>query len=95
MDLSHALTRRILHGDIEIKQEGERKFVAYDSIRIEMVVGRRIAVSLMAGKVELASIDIEFERFINGSSIQVRDLEGRLELTDNEFAPIARSHIFP
>lgn len=80
MDLTKALARRILHGDIEINKEDGKHFVAYDRVEVSCV-GSRIVLSLMSGKVELASFTASLADVIcNKSVAEFGGLEGRLPL---------------
>lgn len=78
-DLTKALTRRILNGDITIDREGPRYYTAYDSIKVNRI-GDRLVVALFANGVALAEMDADIRGFFDGKTITIDHLEGRMEL---------------
>lgn len=80
MDITKALARRLAQGDINIQNDGDKSYVAYDRVTAE-VVGRRLHFSLWQGGVKLASADVEFRE--RGTVASLAEIEGRMELKLN------------
>ena len=85
MDLSKALKRRLLHGDIAIERDGKDYVVAYDRVTAS-IVGRRMVLELYAGNVMLSSVDAELQ---SGQEVHLTGVEGRLRIHVDENSPHA------
>ena len=87
--MSKALARRLSHGDITIvRQPDGASHVEYDHIEV-CLVGGRLCISLMAGEVELASMDAAADDLFPslktlGKTISFDNLTGRLPLSQFE-----------
>lgn len=87
MDLSKALTRRILHGDIAIERDKKDYVVAYDRVTAS-VIGRRMVIELWTGNVMLSSVDAEYQP---GQEVHLTGIEGRLRIHIDETSPHAQN----
>ena len=76
-----AIKHKLLHGDLPTIRDGGRVYLPYDKITVERASrSDSLELSIMSGKVVIASVDISLKDLISGSTIFVEQLEGRMEL---------------